>query len=107
VFTVDGKKPVSGWSSAKARLDEQVAFETPWRIHDLRRKGATGLQRLGISLQVIEAVLGHVSGSRAGIVDVYQCHSFADEKRNETWGRFVMALVEGKPANFVELRAGR
>src|SRR5262249_839810 len=43
---------------------------TDWRIHDLRRTVATGMQRLGVSLQVTEAVLGHTSGSRGGIVGV-------------------------------------
>jgi hypothetical protein len=39
-------------------------------IHDLRRTVAIGLQRLGIRLEVTEAVLNHVSGSRAGIAGV-------------------------------------
>lgn len=67
-----------------------------WRIHDLRRTVATGLQRLGFRLEVIEAVLGHVSGSRAGIVGVYQRHSFDDEKREalDAWATHVAGLVE-------------
>ena len=36
-------------------------------LHDLRRTVATGLQRLGVRLEVTEAVLNHISGSRAGI----------------------------------------
>ncbi len=65
VFTTDGVKPVSAWSRAKARLDEACGV-ADWRIHDLRRTVATGLQRLGFNLQTIEAVLGHTSGSRSG-----------------------------------------
>jgi integrase len=59
----------------------------PWRLHDLRRTLATGLQRLGQRLEVTEAVLNHVSGSRSGIVGVYQRHDWADEKRValQTW----------------------
>ena len=47
------------------------------------------------------------SGSFAGIVGVYQRHSFSDEKRNalEAWGKFVVSLIEGRPANVVPLRA--
>jgi hypothetical protein len=43
-------------------------------------------------------VLNHVSGSRGGIVGVYQRHDYADEKRAalEAWGAHVMALVEGR-----------
>ena len=37
---------------------------TPWNVHDLRRTVATGLQRLGVRLEVTEAVLNHISGSR-------------------------------------------
>lgn len=94
VFTVDGKKPISGWPRAKQRLDKVAAIE-PWRIHDLRRTTATGLQKLKVPLAVTEAVLGHISGARSGIVGVYQTHDYADEKRTAlgAWGARVMALV--------------
>jgi integrase len=107
VFTVDGKRPVSGWSRAKAKIDA-AAETTAWRVHDIRRTVATGMQRLGVTLQTVESVLGHVSGSRAGIVGIYQLHDFADEKRAalEAWGARVTDLVEGrKPGVVVPLRA--
>jgi phosphoserine phosphatase len=64
-------------------------------MHDLRRTGATGLQRLGIRLEVTEAVLNHVSGSRGGIVGVYQRHHFTDEKRQalERWAAELAELI--------------
>ena len=108
-LTTTGRTPASGWSKAKTRLDAQVlearrkalkeAGEdteqaeplAPWRLHDLRRTMATGLQRLGHRLEVIETCLGHVGGSRAGIVGVYQRHGFDSEKRAaiEAWARHV------------------
>ena len=93
-FVFGGDKPIAGWSRAKARLDEACGV-ADWRIHDLRRTVATGLQRLGVTLQVVEAVLGHTSGSRGGIVGVYQRHNYADEKRAalEAWGAHVTAKV--------------
>jgi integrase len=114
MLTVTGDTPISGWSKAKALLD-RVATEIhgralpDWRLHDLRRTVATGLQKLGFSLQVIEAVLGHIGGSRAGVVGVYQRHSFDPEKRQalDAWARHVEALVEGKPAAVVPLRGRR
>jgi integrase len=108
VFTIDGSKPVSGWSRTKARLDELSGVES-WRVHDLRRTVAIGLQKLGINLQTIEAVLGHTSGSRSGVVGVYQRHNFAEEKRTalEAWGRFVMSLVDKPAGNVVEMRGAR
>lgn len=65
-----------------------------WTLHDLRRTLATGLQRLGVRLEVTEAVLNHVSGSRAGIVGVYQRHDYFAEKRQalEAWGDEVLRL---------------
>jgi hypothetical protein len=56
-------------------------------FHDLRRTLATNLQKLGVKLEVTEAVLNHVSGSRAGIVGLYQRHAYSDEKRAalEAW----------------------
>ena len=122
VFTTTGETAISGWSRAKdqldrtmldiaraeaaARGDDPSAVEiTAWRTHDLRRTAASGMARLGINLPVIEKVLNHRSGSFAGIVGVYQRHSFADEKRAalEAWSRFVLSLTEDAPANVVKL----
>ena len=103
VFTTTGRSPASGWSKAKARLDEHCPNVAPWRFHDLRRTAATGLQRLGVRLEVTEAVLGHVSGSRGGIVGVYQRHDYADEKRRalESWSRHVATVLSKKKARKV------
>ena len=48
-----------------------------------------------IHLPVIEKVLNHSRGSFAGIVGVYQRHSFADEKRQAlcAWSRHVAGLL--------------
>jgi integrase len=111
VFTIDGDRPVA-LGKAKARLDAAIgepALE-PWTLHDLRRTVATGLQRLGIRLEVTEAVLNHVSGSRGGIAGVYQRHDWANEKRAalEAWARHVGDLVNGPAAqNVTELSSAR
>jgi integrase len=95
VFTSNGTKTISQWSKPKIDLDAASGV-TGWRIHDLRRTVATGMQKLGITLQVVEAVLGHTSGSRGGIVGVYQRHDYAKEKAAalDAWGAHVTALVE-------------
>jgi integrase len=101
-------RPVGGWSKGKAALDRATSVEG-WTLHDLRRTVATGLQRLGVRLEVTEAVLGHTSGSRAGIVGVYQRHDWQTEKRGalDAWGRHVEAIVNGEGAteNVVKLAA--
>ena len=102
------KAGLPDWSRAKAKIDELVKIPE-WRTHDLRRTTATGLQKLGVALQVTEAILGHTSGSRAGIVGVYQRHNYAAEKRAalEAWGAHVMALVEGREPGKVVAFGGR
>jgi len=125
VFTTMRRTPISGWRQAKTLLDDAaiqvrrklavnagddpdaVKGLPPWRIHDLRRSVATGLQKLGERLEVIEAVLGHTSGSRAGIVGVYQRHAFEPEKRKalDAWARHVTSLIEGRKDNVVVLPA--
>jgi integrase len=97
----------NGFGTAKAALDK-AAGVNDWRLHDLRRTVATGLQRLGVRLEVTEAVLNHISGSRAGIVGVYQRHEWADEKRQalSAWAAHIEAIVEGRTAdgNVTQLR---
>jgi integrase len=128
VFSTTGSTPVSGFSAAKlaidhhvvvtlrkearARGDDPAGVRPPerWTFHDLRRSLATNLQKLGVRLEVTEAVLGHVSGSRAGIVGVYQRHNWADEKRLalNAWARRLEAIVSGEsPSNVVELASAR
>lgn len=76
----------SGFSKAMRRirecLEQELDHPVPhWTLHDLRRTLATGLQRLGVRLEVTEAVLNHLSGSRSGIVGVYQRHNYFHEKK--------------------------
>jgi integrase len=94
VFSLNGTKPINGWSEPKIKLDK-VSGVTNWRIHDLRRTLATGMEKLKVPVQVVEAILGHTSGSKGGIVGVSQRHNYADEKRAalEAWSAHVMALV--------------
>jgi len=115
VFTTTGSTPVSGFSRAKRAIDRtvlqlrreeaeahvddpaQVKPLPPWRLHDIRRSVATNLQQLGVRLEVTEAVLNHVSGSRAGIVGVYQKYGFETEKRQalDAWSRRLAEIVSG------------
>ena len=115
--------PFTGWSKSKAALDRAImdartkaavatattaAPLVPWSVHDLRRTVATGLQRLAVRLEVTEAVLNHISGSRGGIAGVYQRHDWAAEKRAalDAWAAHVAAMIENRvdAGNVVALR---
>jgi integrase len=104
VFTVR-RKPIANFSHMKERLDAASGVSN-WTLHDIRRTVASGLQRLGVRLEVTEAVLNHRSGSTAGIVGVYQRHDYAAEKRDALarWADYVDALASGRKANVVALR---
>ena len=102
VLTTTGKTPISGVSKSKAALDKKVAeirgegeSIKSWRTHDLRRTGATGLQKMGIRLEVTEAVLNHAGESKSGIVSVYQTYNWADEKQAAliAWGNRVATII--------------
>ena len=103
IFTTNGETAVSGYSRAKTRLDKLITKRNddeplaPWRLHDLRRTLATGLQRLGVRFEVTEAVLNHVSGSKSGVAGVYQRHDWKQEKRDalDAWARHVEQVVAG------------
>lgn len=92
----------TGWL-ARYTIDKAVQqsldkFGIPqWRPHDLRRTFATGMQALGVPLEVTEAMLNHVSGSRGGIVGVYQRHQYTAERREalDKWAAFLSRLVAG------------
>jgi integrase len=98
--------PFSGWSKAKAALDGRMlkalrkkqgenAKLVPWRLHDIRRTAATGMAELGIAPHVIEAVLNHISGHKAGVAGIYNRASYAAEKRAalSLWAEHVKAVV--------------
>ncbi|MBP8232994.1 MAG: integrase arm-type DNA-binding domain-containing protein [Rhizorhabdus sp.] len=128
LFSTTGETPVSGFSKVKKRLDaailalmqkealkagvapddvDKLAVK-PWTFHDLRRTLATGCQKLGIKLEVTESILNHISGTRSGIVGVYQVYKYEDEKRAalEVWGRHVLAIVQkASTANVVKITA--
>jgi len=105
VFSTTGKGPIANFDQFKKRLDARLNLE-PWRIHDLRRSCASGLQRLGVRLEVTEAVLGHRSGSFSGIVRVYQRHDYVLEKRAalQRWSDHIEHLVSGGSAKIVRLK---
>ena len=100
--------PFSGWSKAKIKLDQSISAAlrstnpkakppAPWRLHDLRRTAATRMADLGVQPHVVEAVLNHVSGFKAGIAGVYNHAAYAAEKKAalNLWSEYVVSLCEG------------
>jgi integrase len=83
-----------GWGAAKVKLDQRVAI-APWRLHDLRRTAATGMAELGVQPHIIEAVLNHVSGHKAGVAGIYNRARYEGEMRDalQRWADHVDGIV--------------
>ena len=126
----NGEGPFSGWSKAKERLSaaiKKAGKALPhWTPHDLRRSFATyaggGLPAhqlaklsqseqkqaggLGVQPHIIEAVLNHISGFKAGVAGNYNRSTYESDKRValDLWADRLMAIVENRESNVTALR---
>jgi hypothetical protein len=67
------------------------------------------MAELGVAPHVIEAVLNHASGHKAGVAGVYNQARYANETRRalDLWGAHIAALLEEREAggNVTPIRA--
>jgi integrase len=113
--TTGGRTHVTGYSNAKEAIDKamltilreetgKAAELKPWTFHDLRRTLITNLQKLGVRLEVTEAILNHVSGaSRSDAAGHYHLHDWKDEKRAalDKWAERLAEVVKTPAASNV------
>jgi integrase len=101
------------WQEGRARLDKSIAQSTtskgkgqPWRPHDLRRTAATGMAELGILPHIVEAVLNHVSGHKAGVAGIYNRAKYLDEMREALmrWSDYVEDLAVNSTVTSIQGR---
>jgi integrase len=84
--------------AAKARLDQKLGGGVaPWSLHDIRRSVATKMADIGVQPHVIEQILNHRSGHRAGVAGIYNRSSYEREVKAALalWADHVRALVVG------------
>ena len=100
-----GQGGFSGWSQCKARLDRRSGV-SGWRLHDLRRTAVTSMAELGVQPHVIEAVVNHVSGHKAGVAGIYNRATYAAEKRQALflWADHIASIVAGTPENVIAVQ---
>jgi integrase len=86
----------SGWGKAKQMLDAKLSIAA-WNVHDLRRTCATRLSDLGTAPHVIEQILNHQSGHKAGVAGIYNRSSYEREVRAALlrWEDHIRTLLEG------------
>jgi integrase len=115
VFSLDGKSPVTLGGKMKDTIDAymhrriELAGQAgrpmnavaPYVIHDLRRAGATTLQRKPFRLPpyVIEALLHHTTG-RTPLMKTYQLDEGVEEVADAliTWNRYLNELMADQDA---------
>jgi len=127
-----GEGGFSGWSKSKERLDARITAANGgkpiahWTLHDLRRTFATyaggGLAEhefkklpardkelargLDVLPHVVEAILNHVSGHKAGVAQIYNRSTYAKEKRTalDQWATHLALIVASDADNVTPLR---
>ena len=93
--------PRAKWSLTNARTLRRGA------LHDLRRTASTVMHELGRAASYRRGGLGPHRGHKGGVSGVYNKAAYRTEKAAALalWAEHVLALVEGRPAKIVSLRA--
>ena len=95
-----GQAGFAGWGKCKSRLDHALDLE-PWVLHDFRRTLSTTMhERLDVPPHVVEAILNHISGHRAGVAGVYNKAKYLDQRRDalEQYASHIKGLTRSRLA---------
>ena len=87
-------RPYSAWSVGKSALDALCGVEG-FVFHDFRRYISSTMAKLRVPIDVTEAILNHVSGSRSPIQRVYDRHDRLPEMRQalQLYEKHLVAIV--------------
>jgi integrase len=88
-------KPYSGWSAALDKLRDELGLPY-WRLHDLRRSLVTHMSEdLRVAPHIIESIVNHITGFRAGVAGVYNKALYMDERRQAlaAWADHLLGKV--------------
>jgi integrase len=101
-----GKNGFNNWHSTKNALYQRSEV-FGWTVHDLRRSVATGMANIGVQPHIIETVLNHVSGHKAGVAGIYNQSSYEREVRNAlaAWADHVASIVSGGERKILQFPA--
>jgi len=92
-----------GWNH-KAMLNDGI--KERWTLHDLRRSAATGMANIGVQPHIIETILNHVSGHKAGDAGIYNRSNYELGVRNALamWADHIASIISGDERKVVPLR---
>jgi len=89
------------WGRKKDLLDKRIldrrgAPLSHWTLHDIRRTFVTNVNELGFAEpHIVEAIVNHISGSKAGVAGRYNHAQYLEQRREalDKWGRYLTGLV--------------
>ena len=84
----------TAWGRGKDALDARSGVSA-WTVHDIRRTVATRMADLGVQPHIIEQILNHRSGHKAGPAGIYNRSNYEREVRAALalWEDHVRSLV--------------
>jgi integrase len=107
----EGENGYNNFGEAKRALDDRIEKATgkrlaPWTHHDLRRSTATHMATLGIQPHIVEALLNHRSGHKAGVKGIYNRATYDREVRQALllWASHLQSIVSGGDKTVVPMR---
>jgi integrase len=115
IFSATGKTAVWPGSRLKHRLDRKMKELAkteghedaipPWRFHDLRRSAVTGMVALSVPVNIVELMVNHQSGVRAGVAGTYNWAEMLPERKAafERWALHLAGIVDQRPADIAIL----
>src|SRR5262249_17264532 len=98
------------WSYSTAVLARRIAEAgaplAPARLHDIPRPVATHMAEIGIQPHIIEAILNHQGGHKAGVAGIYNRASYTREIKTglALWADHMRAIVDRGTSKVVPLR---
>jgi integrase len=100
----------SAWSYSSLTLNSRIAEAqgapaAAWRLHDLRRTAATRMAEIGVAPHVIEAILNHRGGHKAGVAGIYNRATYEIEIKRAlaVWADHLLSIVEGASPKIVAM----
>jgi integrase len=108
IFSATGDGPIAAFAKLKSRLEQRMATTSRWTLHDVRRSAATGMVDIGVQPHIVEVLLNHSTGHRAGVAGTYNRSLYSAEKAEalQRWADYVDRIVTGAPAKVVPIRGG-
>jgi integrase len=109
IFGTAPGRPWQDWSGSKAELDARLGNAFEWTLHDFRRSLSTWAHETGTLPHVVETLLGHVAGHKAGPAGVYNKALYLLERQRilDRWAAHITTVVTGEPAEAVVVRLPR